>query len=312
MSMGGRVGNWTVRHGHALLSTIGHLTRHRLASVLTVMAIGLALSLPLALQVLVDSVGGIGAQFSDSVGLSVYLKPQISEAAARQLAATLRARRDVARVTLISASAGLALLRQQADLGAALDALSSNPLPSVLEIHPAATATSPSQLQRLRAALAADPSVDAVQLDSDWALRFNAIVALMRELLLLSAALLAVAVVVIIGNTVRLEVAGRAAEIEVTKLVGGSNAYVRRPFLYAGVAYGALGALLACGIVTGVRLGLAGLVGHLAAAYGSHFALQGPSLRETCSLLALGVVLGWLGARLTAGRQIARLAPQGS
>jgi cell division transport system permease protein len=308
----GSVSNWVARHEHALLSTIGHLARHRLASVLTVIAIGVALSVPLALQVLVDNVGGIGDQFADSVGLSVYLKPQISEAAARQLAATLRGRRDVARVTLVSASEGLALLRQQADLGAALDALSANPLPNVLEIRPAATAMSPSRLETLRAALAADPSVDTVQLDRDWAVRFNAIVALVRELLLLSAALLAAGVVAIIGNTVRLEISGRSAEIEVTQLVGGSHAYVRRPFLYAGVAYGALGALLACGIVTGVRLGLAGLVGHLAAAYGSHFVLQGPSLREVGEGVGLGVVLGWLGARLTAGRQIARLAPQGS
>ncbi len=308
--MSGRIANWGVRHGHACVSTIGHLARHGLASVLTVLAIGVALSLPLALQVLVDNVGGLGGELSDSVGLSVYLKPQVSEAAARQLAATLRARRDVARVTVISAAAGLTLLRQQSGLGAALDALSGNPLPNVLEIHPAATATSPSQLETLRAALAANAGVDTVQLDRDWALRFNAIVALARELLVVSAALLAAGVIAIISNTVRLEIQGRTAEIEVTKLVGGSNAFVRRPFLYAGVAYGAVGALLACAIVTGVRLALAGAVADLAAAYGSHFALQGPGLREVSLLIGSGVVLGWLGALLTAGRQIARLAPQ--
>lgn len=298
------------RHAHALISTIGHLTRHRLAGVLTVLAIGLALSLPLGLQVLVDNVGGLGGSLSESVGLSAYLKPQVSEAAAQQLAATLRARRDVARVTVISAAAGLALLRQQSGFAAALSALPGNPLPNVLEIHPAATATTPAHLDALRAALAANPNVDTVQLDRDWALRFNAIVALLRELLLLSAALLAAGVIAIIGNTVRLEVQGRTSEIEVTKLVGGSNAYVRRPFVYAGVIYGGLGALLACGIVLGIRLALARDIGALAAAYGSHFALQGPSLREVGMLIGLGVVLGWLGARLTAGRQIARLAPQ--
>lgn len=289
---------------------MGHLMRHRLAGALTVLAIGLALSLPLGLQVLMDNVGGVGGELSDSVGLSVYLKPQLSVAAARQLAATLRARRDVSRVTVISAAAGLALLRQQSGLAAALDALPGNPLPNVLEIHPAATAMHPAQLETLRAALAASPDVDRVELDRDWALRFNAILALMRELLLLSAALLAAGVIAIIGNTVRLEVQGRTREIEVTKLVGGSNAYVRRPFLYAGIIYGALGALLACGIVTGLRLALAKDVGQLAAAYGSHFALQGPNLREVGELIGLGVVLGWLGALLTAGRQIARLAPQ--
>jgi cell division transport system permease protein len=308
--MSGRMGNWAVRHGHALLSTIGHLSRHATASALTVLAIGLALALPLALQVLVSNVGGLSGQFADSVGLSVYLKPQVSEPAARQLAAAVRARRDVSRVTLISAAQGLAMLRTQSGLGAALDTLSDNPLPNVLEVHPAAAASTPARLEALRRVLAANANVDAVQLDRDWAVRFNAIVALVRTLLGLSAVLLAAGVVAVVGNTVRLEIQGRSAEIEVTKLVGGSNAFVRRPFLYAGVLYGALGAVLACAIVATARLVLAGRIAELASAYGSRFALQGPGLRDSGLAIGAGALLGWFGAALAAGRQIARLTPR--
>ncbi|HTW74479.1 MAG TPA: permease-like cell division protein FtsX [Steroidobacteraceae bacterium] len=310
--MSSTIGNWVTRHGHALRASLGQLARHGVASALTVLAIGLALALPLALQVLVDNVGGIGGSLADSLGLSVYMKPQISEAAARQLASAVRARRDVARVTLISAAQGLAILRQQPDLGAALDALSGNenPLPNVLEVHPAASATSPARLDALRAALAAEPGVDTVQLDRDWALRFNAIMALARRLLWLGAVLLALGVLVVIGNTVRLEIQGRREEIELTKLVGGSNAYARRPFLYAGVLYGVVAALLAWGIVTAVCLALADPVGHLAAAYGSHFALRGPDRPEIGILIGAGALLGWLGAAIAAGRQIARIQPR--
>jgi cell division transport system permease protein len=280
------------------------------ASALTVLAISLALALPLALQVLVNNVRGVGGDFSDSVGLSVYLKPQVTETAARAFAATVRARRNVARVTLISAAQGLAVLRAQSGFGTALDSLSNNPLPNVLEVHPVPAAAAPEPLEALRAALAANAAVDVVQLDRDWAVRFNAIVALARELLLLSAVLLAAGVIAVVANTVRLEIQGRAAEIEVTKLVGGSNAFVRRPFLYAGVIYGAIGALLACAIVTAARLALAGAIGRLAAAYGSGFVLQGPGLRQSGILAGAGVLLGWLGATLAAGRQIARLSPR--
>ncbi len=310
--MSGRITNWATRHGHALLSSLRHLAHHGVASALTVLAISLALALPLTLQVLVDNVRGVGGDFSDSVGLSVYMKPQASQTAAQQLAATVRSRRDVASVTLISAAQGLAILRQQADLSAALGALSGkdNPLPSVLEVHPTPAAATPARLDALRAALAAEPGVDMVQLDRDWAVRLGALLALARQLLLLSAALLGVGVIIVAANTVRLEIQGRAEEIELTKLVGGSNAFARRPFLYAGAIYGVIAALLAWAIVTGTRLALADPVGRLAAAYGSHFALQGPTPREVGILIGAGFVLGWLGAALAAGRQIARIEPR--
>jgi len=305
-----RLGNWSARHGHALVSTLGHLGRHGLASALTVLAISLALALPLALNVLVDNVRGVGGDLSGSLGISVYLKEPLPAPAVRAAAAAARRLPGVASVRLISAAQGLALLRAQPGLADAVAGLTDNPLPDVLEVHPAPEAATPAGLAGLRTALAALPQVDSVQLDRDWAVRFDAILALARQLLRLCALLLAAGVIAVIGNTIRLEIQSRAAEIEVTKLLGGSNGFVRRPFLYAGALYGLCAAALAWLIVAAVRLALAGPVQQLAAAYGSHFALQGPGARELGALLLGGTLLGWLGAAVAAGRQLARIEPR--
>jgi cell division transport system permease protein len=305
-----RIGNWAARHGHACISTLGHLSRHALATALTVIAISLALALPLALGMLVSNVRALGGTLDESLGLSVYLKPGIAETQAHLLATQVRSQSDVGSVSLISAAQGLALLRTQSGFGAALGSIADNPLPIVLEVHPSAAAATPQRLDALRARLAALPPVDAVQLDRDWALRFNAILAVAREALLVSAGLIAAGVIAVIGNTIRLEIQGRWAEIEVTKLVGGSNAFVRRPFLYAGVLYGVLSGLLGFGVVLLARIALTQPVAALSAAYGGHFALQGPGLRELGVLVGVGALLGWLGAAVAASRQLARIEPR--
>src|SRR5665213_332668 len=155
--MAGRISNWGARHGHALVSTTGHRARHGLATALTVIASSLALALPLALNVLVRNVRGISGNLADAVGLSVYLKPGASEQQAQALANTARARPGVASVTLITATAALAQLRQQSGLGAALDALADNPLPNVLEVRPTTQASAPARLESLRTYFAASP-----------------------------------------------------------------------------------------------------------------------------------------------------------
>jgi cell division transport system permease protein len=298
-----------MRHGQALVSSAGHIARHRFATLLTVSVLGLALSLPLSLQVLVRNVRGATGDFTGAIGLSVYLKPQVTEQQARALARTAAARPGVARVTLITAAQALAEFRAQSGFGEALDALTDNPLPHVLAIQPAAAAEGPEQLDALRAWLLSWPEVDTVALDRDWVVRFNAILGLLRRVLAVSATLLAFGVVAIVGNTIRLEIRSRRAEIEVTKLVGATNAFVRRPFLYTGMLYGALAGLLAWGIVAALRTALAPAAGRLAAAYGQRFELAGPTLRELGALALGGLLLGALGALIATTRELARIEP---
>ena len=211
--MSGSLSNWVARHGHALVSTTGHLGRHGFATVLTVAVMGLALALPLALNVLVRNVRDATGDFSEAVGLSVFFKPEVAEEKARQLAKSAGERTGVASATLITASEALAEFRAQSGFGAALDALPANPLPNVLTIRPAPDATSPSQLEALRSYLLAWPEVDSVQLDRDWVLRFSAILELLRRVVLITAVLLGAGVIAVVGNTIRLEILNRSAEI---------------------------------------------------------------------------------------------------
>jgi cell division transport system permease protein len=244
--------------------------------------------------------------------MTVYLKLPVSEQTARQLAQTLRERPGVADVTLVTAAEALAEFRSQPGFGTALEALTDNPLPNVLTVRPAADASAPAQLDTLRDAIQAWPEVESVQLDRDWLLRFDALLDLMRRALWITAALLGAGVIAVVGNTIRLEIKTRAAEIEVTQLVGGSRAFVRRPFLYTGILYGLIAGVLAWGLVAAARFALNPSVARLASAYGQSFTLAGPTLRELGLSMLGGLVLGWIGAALASGREIARSAPGGA
>jgi len=300
---------WFTRHAQAFLSTLGRLLRAPLATLLTVAVMGLALSLPLALALLAGNLRHAGEGLGDSLQLSVWLKTGTTEERAGQLAQSAQARPGVGRVQLITAKQGLARFREQSGFGEALDALPDNPLPHLIVVAPAADATAPAQLETLRRFLAAWPEVEAVQSDGAWVQRYNALLVLARRLLVAVAALLAAGVVAVVGNTIRLEIDNRRAEIEVTKLVGGTNAFVRRPFLYAGALYGVLAGLLALAAVALALAWLQPAVAELARSYGGEYRLQGLGLRLAGQVLAGGAGLGWLGAWLAATRQIDRIEP---
>ncbi len=304
------VGVASGRHLQALLGSLGRLARSPLASFLTLLVIALALALPVALKLFVTNAQAATGNFASAVDVSVYLKTDVPLAKAQQLAQSAQQRPDVAAVTLISADKGLEDFRTYSGFGDALTALKENPLPHVLHVRPRAEASSAAALESLRRYFAAWPEVDLVQVDSEWVMRFNAILEVLRRLLLIASVLLGIGVLAIIGNTIRLEIQARRAEIEVTKLVGGSNAFVRRPFLYTGVLYGLGGALLAWGILTLVVLVLRDSVATLARLYGSHYLLEGLTPQDIGVLLGAGFVLGWLGAWIAAARHLRSIEPR--
>jgi cell division transport system permease protein len=298
------------RHLQALFGSLGRLARSPLATVLTVLVIALALALPAALKLFVTNAQAATGNFAGAVDVSVFLKPEVPLLKAQQLAQSAQQRADVASVTLIPADKGLEDFRTYSGFGEALAALKENPLPHVLHVRPRASASGTQALQTLRQYFAAWPEVDLVQLDSEWVMRFNAILEVLRRVLLIAAVLFGVGVLAVIGNTIRLEIQGRRAEIEVTKLIGGSNAFVRRPFLYTGVLYGLLGALLAWGIIAVVVLTLRESIATLARLYGSRYALEGLTATDVGILLGAGVVLGWLGAWISAARHLRSIEPR--
>lgn len=298
------------RHLQSLLGSLGRLARNPLASFFTLLVIALALALPMGLRLFVTNAQAATGNFASAVDISVYLKSDVPLAKAQQLAQAAQARHEVAAVSVISAEQGLKDFRAYSGFGDALQALTANPLPNVLHVRPRADSSAAPDLEALRHYFAAWPEVDSVQVDSEWVMRFNAILEVLRRLLLIAAALLAVGVVAVIGNTIRLEIQGRRAEIEVTKLVGGSNAFVRRPFLYTGVLYGLGGALLAWGIVAIALAVLEQPVATLARLYGSRYLLYGPSGQDIAILLGAGAALGWLGAWISAARHLASIEPR--
>jgi cell division transport system permease protein len=300
----------SARHMQALLGSLGRLARNPFSTALTVLVIALALALPTALRLLVLNAQAATGDFSSAIELSVYLKTEVPLTKAQQLERNTRQRADVERVELIPADKAMEEFRKYSGFGVALEALKDNPLPHVLHVQPRADAQTAAAVESLRRYFTAWPEVDLVQVDTEWVMRFNAILDVLRHLLAIAAVLLGAGVLAVIGNTIRLEILNRRAEIEVTKLVGGSNAFVRRPFLYTGVLYGLAGALLAWAIVETAVVVLGGPISTLAELYGSHFALQGPPADDVSVLLATGIVLGWMGAWISAARHLRRIEPR--
>ena len=301
---------YLTHHAQSLLGSIGRLARAPFATTLTLLVIGLALALPLALGLFVSNAMSATGGFTGAVDVSVYFKPEVAMTRVQQLAQGARGRAGVAAVEVISADAALQEFRQYSGFGAALQALGQNPLPNVLHVRPAADATTPADLETLKHYLSAWPEVDLVQVDSEWVLRFNAILDLLRRVLGIAAIMLGAGVLAVVGNTIRLEIQGRRTEIEVVRLVGGSTGFVRRPFLYTGMLYGLGGALLAWAMVAGAVALLRGPVADLARLYGGAYSLHGAGLQEIGLVLGAGLGLGWLGAWLAAARHLRGIEPR--
>ncbi len=302
---------WLERHLQTLVASLGRIARAPFGSLLTMGVIGIALALPAALGLVVDNARSASGGWQDALDLSLYLKPGIPERDGAQLSGRIGARGDVASARYVSPADGLAEFRRWSGLGGALDALKDNPLPGMVVVRPRAPAIGPdaAAVERLAGELRALPGVDQVQLDTEWVRRFTSILEALRRAVLLVAGLLGLAVLMIVGNTVRLDIDARRAEIEVVKLVGGSDGFVRRPFLYGGVWYGLGGGLLGWILVEALVLALAGPIDRVASAYGSAFALHGLGLRASVALLATGTMLGWLGAFVSATRHLRQIEP---
>lgn len=301
---------WFSRHLQTLIGSLGRLSQQPMATLLTVLVMGIALALPACLNVLVKNAQAASGSWDRALDVSVYLKSSVDADAATRLMEKLKQRRDIKAVQLIKADAALKEFREHSGFGEALEALSDNPLPNTLVVTPAEASASPDSLAALSAELGKLSEVDVVQLDTDWVQRYLAMLDTVRRLVSMVAVLLAIGVVVIVGNTIRLDIQNRRDEIEVTKLVGGSDAFVRRPFLYCGVWYGLGGGLLAWLVVVVAVALLAAPVQRIAGLYGSNFSLSGLGLVGGLGLLLAGVVLGWLGSFVAATRHLRAIEPK--
>jgi cell division transport system permease protein len=307
---------WLERHAQTLMGSLGRLVQTPLATLMTMTVIGIALLLPLLLHVFLSNIRDATAGWNRAIEISVYLDKRAGTARAHAIAKQLRARSDVSAVRVITADEALAEFRSASGFGIALDALSDNPLPDTLVVTPVLAAGKPAaaggksdDLAALQAAIGAIADVQTVQLDTQWVGRFQGMMDMVRRLVWLTAVVLGAGIILVIGNTIRLDILNRRGEIEVMKLVGATDAFARRPFLYSGVWYGFGGGLLAlalCAAAVGI---LARPVADLAGLYGSPFRLRGLGLAHGTEVLVMAAALGWLGSWLAATRHIRRIAP---
>ncbi len=301
----GRLADYLYAHRLALANGLRRMRRTPWATWLTILVMGIALSLPTALDLAVDNLGRLADDWRRGADISLFLTPNSDDAAARALALRLRGDPEIAATRVITRDQALAELRSRAGVGEALALLDENPLPPVVVVTP--TGDDPAHLAALRQRLADLPGVDLAQMDTQWVERLQALLHLADRLATLLGLLTVMAVAVIVGNTLRLVGQSYAPELRVSRLLGATDADLRRPFLYSGVLYGLAGALVAWGIVLLGLAWIAPAVERLASHYPQGLELHGPD-RHALFLLALaGPLLGLVTARVVIGRQIREL-----
>jgi cell division transport system permease protein len=308
--MSGAVSSYGTRHLQALFGALGRLSRAPLATLLTLIVIGVALALPAGLALVVNNLRLATGDLSNAVDFTVHFKLGTPIERVEQLAKNARERPGIESVTVTTSDQALAEFKEASGFGDALTALEDNPLPHHLTVRPSKNASGPAEVESLRRYFSAFPEVEIVQLDLDWVRRLHSLLDLLKRGLWVVMTVLGLGVLAVIGNTIRLEIQHRRAEIEVTKLVGGSNAFVRRPFLYTGLFYGLGGALLAGLIVMGGLAYLDQTVRELSAQYGGSYRMAGLGPEGAGVLAGVGAVLGWLGALISTGRHLRQIEPR--
>lgn len=295
-------------HRASLADSLRRLVRQPFGSFLTCLVMGIALSLPMGLSLLLDSVERLGGSWQRAAQISVYLRLEVADVEGQALREQIAGMDGVLSADWISREQALEQLQQHSGLGDALKELPENPLPAVVLVTP--QEIDKAALEALRERLAALPGVEQAQLDLLWVERLGAILQLGERFIFGLAVVLILALLLVIGNTIRLHIENRRAEIEVIKLVGGTDGYVRRPFLYTGAFYGVGAGVLAWGLLEyGLNWLNQSVVG-LAGLYDSDFALGGVPAEDGLSLLVGAVLLGWIGAWLAVARHLRQLEPQ--
>lgn len=299
-----RLGVWWDHHLHSIVYSLGRAMRKPWATLLTMAVMALALTLPLGLSIALDNLKQFAGSVQQSRDINVFLKTDVDAAAATALAASLRGRADVAAVALRTPEQGMAELRDSAGLGEALDALDDNPLPTLLIVTPAAADDA-----QLAASLSALPQADLVQHDALWRKRLDGWLRFGERLVQVLSVLLGAGAALVVGNTVRLDIQSRREEIGVLQLLGASDGFIRRPFLYLGAWYGFGAGVLALGLLAVSGLALGPPLAELADSYGSHFALHGLDALHSAFVLLGTLLLGWLGAWLVTGHFLRQTRP---
>jgi len=304
------VKNYLLRHLQVMLFSLGQLWRQPLSTLMTIIVIGIAFTLPAGLYVLMQNVEYVSEQWDDATQISLFLHKNIADEKAKALNKKLNAWPEITETSYQSSEQSLNEFRDLSGLGSLLDSLPNNPLPALIIVHPRNDELSSDAIANLLTRLENLAEVEQAQLDMEWLQRLRSINQTAQRGITILGLLLSLSVLLIIGNTIRLAILSRQSEIRVIKLVGGTNAFVRRPFLYTGFWYGFLGAVMGWATLLLSLSLLNGPVNQLAKLYGSQFTLNWFSGSLFITMPLIGAILGILGAWLAVGRHLNAIEPQ--
>lgn len=288
---------------------MGRLVRAPFSSLMTMCVIGIALALPAGLHLMLGNVQALGSNWDGAATISVYMDETVNDAQTAELAKTLRLESGISDVTVIARQQALEEFRELSGFAQILSTLEENPLPAVVVVKPDDDRTDPQQAQALADKLTSMEGVEFAQLDLQWVARFHAITKIADRVVWVVASLLGLAVILIIVNTIRLEIQNRHAEIEISKLIGATDNFIRRPFLYTGAWYGLFGGLVSWLLVALSLWLLDAPVARLAGLYQSNFKLSGMDFSTFFLLIGCGLLLGLAGSWLAVGRHLHSIEP---
>ncbi|HRQ58424.1 MAG TPA: permease-like cell division protein FtsX [Azoarcus taiwanensis] len=294
--------SWVQLHLRAALQALRRLVRQPVGTVLSAMVVGIALSLPAAGYLLLDNVSTLARGVSGTPEISIFMQDAVDDAGVAAIERRLQADAQVASYRFVSRDEALRQL-EQSGLGDVLGGLATNPLPNAFVVVP--RGGEPELYSVLHERFGAWDGVEHVQLDSAWIERLHALIGLGKSAVLLLAGLLGFALVIVTFNTIRLQIMTQRQEIDVSRLLGATDPFIRRPFYWFGSLQGLLGGLVALGTVWLMVHALEAPVESLARTYGAVFSLSGPGLRDTAAILGFAAFLGWLGSAISVRRHLA-------
>jgi len=291
------IGAWVSAHVQACLRALKRMGAAPIAAIVSTLVIGIAIMLPLALYSLFSNVTAAASRLNTEPNVNVYLQAAAKDDDARETEKRLKTIANVAEVKFVPREAALAEMKRVASMADLLNGLDANPLPHAFTLRP--RATDEATLEQMRKDLVALPKVDAVVMDFEWAKKLKRFATFAERLVMLLGAVLALAVVFVTGNTIRLQILTQKDEIEVSRLIGATKRFVRRPFLYFGALQGALAGGVAVVAMAALIWWAGKEVQALTISYGSNFQLQYLYPLQIVSIIGIGAFLGWLGAYLS-------------
>jgi len=296
-------------HVRVLLFSLGKLYRTPFATVFTLLMIAVALALPACLYVLLNNLQTVTYKWDDAGQISLFLHTETSEQTIKQLKNELTEHKQVGNVAYVPAELALREFQDRSEFSELLAGLPSNPLPPTLIVTPIDSAKQSDSLNKLKKEFQSLANVEQVQLDMQWLQRLQAITNIIRRAITAIGIMLSLSVLLVVGNSIRLDIENRRAEIEVAKLIGATNRFIRRPFLYSGMWFGLLGGILALLLVFIVLLVIRQPTQELIGLYNSGFKLMLPSFVQSVALIGSSIILGLFGSCLAVGHRIAKIQP---